>query len=45
MDIKEIGFGVVGRIHLAHDGNQSRDLVNTVVNYQVGHDVGNLLAG
>jgi len=31
MNIKEIGFEVVGRIHLAEDGNQWRALMSTVV--------------
>lgn len=36
MDIKEIGFEVAGRIHLAEDGTQWRSLMNTVVIKHVG---------
>jgi hypothetical protein len=35
MDLKEMGWGVVGWIDLAHDRDQCRALVNTVMNLHV----------
>jgi hypothetical protein len=35
MDLKEIGWGSMDWIHLAHDRDQWRALVNTVINVRV----------
>jgi hypothetical protein len=35
IDLREIGFGNVGWIHLAQDRNRWRALVNTVMNLRV----------
>jgi hypothetical protein len=35
MDLKVIGWGGIGWIHLAQDRNQCRDLVSTVMNLLV----------
>jgi hypothetical protein len=35
MDLREIGFGDVDRIHLAQDRDRWQALVNTVMNLQV----------
>jgi hypothetical protein len=35
MDLREIGFGDVDRIHLAQDMDRWRALVNTVMNLRV----------
>jgi hypothetical protein len=35
MDLREIGWGVMNWIHLAHDRDQWRALVNTIMNLRV----------
>jgi hypothetical protein len=43
MDLREIGFGGVDRIHLAQDRDRWRALVNTVMNLRVPSNAGNFL--
>jgi hypothetical protein len=43
MDLREIGFGDVGWIHLTQDRDRWRALVNTVMNLRVPQNAGNFL--
>jgi hypothetical protein len=43
MDLREIGFGDVGRIHWAQDRDRWRALVNMVMNLWVPYSAGNFL--
>jgi hypothetical protein len=43
MDLREIGFGDVNRIHWAQDRDRWRALVNTVMNLRVPENAGNFL--
>jgi len=43
VDVKETGSEGVDWIHLAHDRDQWRDLVNTVMNIRVSWNAGNFL--
>jgi hypothetical protein len=45
MDLREIGCGDMGWIHLAQDRGQCRTLVNRVMNIQVPQNVGQFLSG
>jgi hypothetical protein len=44
MDLSELGWGDMYRIHSDQDRNQWRALVNTAMNLPVPHDVGYLLS-
>jgi hypothetical protein len=43
MDLRETGWESVGRIHLAQDRDQWRDLVNTLTNLRVPQKAVNFL--
>jgi hypothetical protein len=43
IELREIWWEGVGRIHLAQDRDQRRAVVNTVMNLPVPKDVGNFL--
>jgi hypothetical protein len=45
MDLSEIGWGGVGWIGQAQDGDKWRALANAVMNLQVAYDVGKLSSG
>jgi hypothetical protein len=40
VDLRELGWGGMDWIYLAQDRDQSRPLVNTVLNLWVGYNVG-----
>jgi hypothetical protein len=44
MDVRKIGWGVMNWIDLAQDNDQSRALVNTVLNLRVPENVGKFLS-
>jgi hypothetical protein len=44
MDLREIGWGRMNRIHLAPDRDQCRALVNTAITLGV-HKIGNIMSG
>jgi hypothetical protein len=44
MDVREIGWGGMDWIDLAHDRDQWRALVNTVMNLRVPSNVGKFLS-
>jgi hypothetical protein len=45
MDLREIGHDVMEWIDLAEDRDQWRALVNTVMNFRLPQNAGNLLSG
>jgi hypothetical protein len=45
MDLREIGWDGMDWIDLAHDRDQWRALVNTVMNLRVPENAGNFLSG
>jgi hypothetical protein len=44
MDLREIGWGGMDRVHLALDRDQCRALVNTVMNLRVPYSFGKFLS-
>jgi hypothetical protein len=44
MDLREIGWGGMDWINLAHDRDQWRALVNTVMSLQIPLDLGKFLS-
>jgi hypothetical protein len=45
MELRDIGWGDIGRIHLAQDRSHWRALVNTVMNFLVPQNVEKFLSG
>jgi hypothetical protein len=44
MDVKEIGCGGMDWVHLSHDREQWRSLVNTVINFRIPQNFGKFLS-